>query len=344
MSHAHSLHQKILTLLAAGTTGDRERIYRLADRVRQHWMGDTVFGRGIVEFTNHCANRCLYCGLRAPNARVRRYLMSSAEILAAARDIEQCGQTTIVLQSGETAAFGDRELGELVRNIKRQTALAVTLSVGNRPRETYRYWRECGMDRYLLRFETSDTALFTRLHPDCSLAARLQCLNDLREVGAQVGSGFMIGLPGETLETLADNILLCRRLDLDMIGIGPYIPHPDTPLAGAANVYDDRQEIFFLALAVLRVCNPRAHLPATTAYDAVFPGTGRNLALQRGANIFMPNNTPQPYRRDYLIYPGKPCLDETAGDCAHCLRRRLERLGRKLGAGPGHTIKSHPAS
>ena len=195
------------------------------------------------------------------------------------------------------------------------------------------------MDRYLLRFETSDPALFARLHPDCTLAERLACLRDLRDLGVQTGSGFMIGLPGETLDILADNILLCRELDLDMVGIGPFIAHPDTPLAGCPNAYADEPEMFFVALAALRLAHPRAHLPATTAFDAVFPGRGRNLALQRGANVFMPNQTPASVRRDYQLYPGKPCVDETSGQCAQCVVLRLQALGRPVGRGPGHAVR-----
>ncbi len=331
--------QTLLPLLRARGE-ERLRLYERADAVRRAHMGDEVFVRGIVEFSNLCANDCAYCGIRASNRDVCRYTLGEDDILAVARGLEARHQTTIVLQAGESEAYGDEALGRLIRRIKRETALAVTLSVGNRPPEVYRAWRECGMDRYLLRFETSAPALFARLHPACTLAERVACLRALRDCGAQVGSGFMIGLPGETLEVLADNILLCRELDLDMIGIGPFIPHPDTPLGAARNAYADDPEMFFVALAALRVFNPDAHIPATTAYDAVFPGEGRNLALQRGANVFMPNSTPFEYRKDYLLYPGKPCVDETADQCADCVARRLRALGRPIGLGPGHSFKA----
>jgi biotin synthase len=250
-------------------------------------------------------------------------------------------QHTIVLQAGESASpAGDRRMTALIARIKAETPLSVTVSVGNRPRAVYAGWRQAGMDRYLLRFETSDPDLFARLHPDCTLAERLTCLHDLRDLGVQVGSGFMIGLPGETLDTLARNILLCRALDLDMIGIGPFIAHLATPLAGAANAYADDPEMHFVALAALRIANPDAHIPATTAFDALFPSpSGRDLALQRGANVFMPNSTPGQYRKDYMLYPDKPCVDETGGMCAFCVAGRLELLGRQIGAGPGHSQK-----
>jgi biotin synthase len=317
-----------------------ENLYREADAIRHRKMGDEIYIRGIVEFSNVCANNCLYCGIRASNKNFRRYSMSADEILEAAFSMEQSSLSTIVLQSGEAPGIRDEEIGVIIGRIKKETNLAVTVSVGNRPQETYLYWRECGMDRYFLRFETSNPELFGRLHPGCTLEERLACLGYLRDLGIQTGSGFMIGLPGETLDILAGNIFLCREFDLDMIGIGPYIPHPDTPLGDTTNVYKDNKEVFFKALAVLRIFNPEAHIPATTAFDAVFPGEGRTLALQRGANIFMPNSTPVQYRKDYLLYPGKPGVDDDPDQCLDSATVRIKSLGRSIGKGPGHSIKN----
>jgi len=332
--------EDVLSLLRVPPAA-RQALYDRADALRRATMGEQVYLRGIVEFSNICTNDCLYCGIRAGNADIHRYRMSEDEVLAVARRMDDWHQHTIVLQAGESASpVGDRRMESLIARIKAETPLAVTVSVGNRPREVYARWRAAGMDRYLLRFETSDPELFARLHPDCDLAERLACLHDLRDLGVQVGSGFMIGLPGETLDILAGNILLCRALDLDMIGIGPFIPHPLTPLAGAANAYAGDPDMHFVALAALRIANPDAHIPATTAFDALFPSpSGRDLALQRGANVFMPNSTPDQYRRDYMLYPDKPCVDETGGMCAFCVAGRLEQLGRQIGAGPGHSQK-----
>jgi len=330
--------ERALNLL--GARGESvEELYCHADTVRRNHMGDEIFIRGIIEFSNICINDCLYCGIRASNRNVVRYAMSADEILEIARAMAGSRQGTVVLQSGETPGIADKKLGLVIKRIKNETDLAVTVSAGNRPYETYRYWKECGMDRYFLRFETSDAALFARLHPGSNLDDRLRCLDHLKTLGIQTGSGFMIGLPGETTGVLADNILLCRRFDLDMIGIGPFIPHPDTPLRGARNAYHDNPEMFFKALAVLRIFNPDAHIPATTAFDAVFPGEGRNLALKRGANVFMPNNTPVKYKKDYQLYPGKPSLDESADECTAAAILRIEALGRTVGKGPGHSFK-----
>ena len=329
--------EKAITLLSA-EGDDVERLYRVADGIRQETMGDAVHIRGIVEFSNVCRNNCLYCGIRNGNSNVRRYTLAADEILGIAGSMADAGQMTIVLQAGEAPGPGDTELGHVVRRIKEETPLAVTLSVGNRPRETYEFWKKCGMDRYFLRFETSDAGHFQRLHPGSSLAERLTCLRWLKELDVQTGSGFMIGLPGETVGILADNILLCRNLDLDMIGIGPFIPHPDTPLGDAKNAYDDR-EMFFKALSVLRVFNPYAHIPATTAFDALFPGRGRDLCLQRGANVFMPNNTPVRHRGDYLLYPDKPGVDDDGETSGIGAVLRIEALGRTVGKGPGHSVK-----
>ena len=326
--------------LLRSTGADLAALYARADAVRRERCGDAVPIRSIVEFSNVCANDCLYCGIRASNPVPARYRMSPDEILASVRQIAASGAAgTVVLQGGETPGPADDEIAALLRRIKTEVpGLAITLSVGNRPRDIYARWRDAGMDRYLLRFETSDADLFAKLHPDCTLAERLDCLRDLKSLGVQTGGGFMIGLPGETVETLADNILLCREFDFDMIGIGPYIPNPDTPLADQPNAYADDPDMFFRALAVLRLANPDAHIPATTAFDALFPD-GRDLALRRGANVFMPNATPGPLRKNYQLYPGKPCIDEDAADCALCVQARLRALGRPVAHGPGHSLK-----
>lgn len=319
-----------------------QALYMAADRVREQNMGDKVFLRGIIEFSNYCHRSCDYCGIRALNGDVQRYRMSIEEIVAVAAEAEKLGNTTVVLQSGEDPWFTCDRVCEMIQAIKARTRLAVTLSIGERPPDELRRFREAGCDRYLLRFETSDRELFRRIHPDDDFDGRIRCLQHIREAGIQLGSGFMIGLPGGTIETLVDDILFATALDLDMIGCGPYLAHPGTPLAEqapaeatsrAGAVFADF-ELYFKTIAILRLLNPLAHIPATTAFDALQPD-GRDLVLQRGANVFMPNVTPQAYRVHYQLYPNKPCVDEDSGQCSRCVRGRVARLGREIGTGPG---------
>jgi len=307
-------------------------LYAAADRVRQENMGDEVFLRGIIEFSNYCRRSCDYCGIRGANREVQRYRMAPEEIVETALHAGQLGNTTVVLQSGEDPWFTCERLVGVLQEIKRRSTLAITLSVGERPFEELVQFRQAGCDRYLLRFETSDRGLFQAVHPDDDYDERLQCLRDLRRAGIQVGSGFMIGLPGGTLATIARDSLFATALELDMIGCGPFLAHPGTPLAGQGGLED--REVAFKTMALLRLLNPRAHIPATTAFDALVKG-GRDLVLMRGANVFMPNVTPQKYRALYQLYPNKPCVDEDSGQCAQCVVGRVARLGRRIGQGPG---------
>lgn len=326
--------QDIYVLLVAAEGGE---LFRAADEVRRRYVGEQVHLRGIIEFSNYCRRNCHYCGLRVGNQKLPRYRLDPGHILAVARRAEQLGLGTVVLQSGEDPAFAAGTVAELIYVIKRETGLAVTLSLGDRPREDYACWREAGADRYLLKHETADAALFARLRPGTTLEERLQHLRDLRELGYQVGSGNMVGLPGQTLDSLADDISLLRELDVEMAGIGPFLPHPDTPLAEAR---PGSVELTLRVLAVTRLALPWAHLPATTALGTADP-LGRQKALSCGANVIMPNVGPTECRPLYQIYPGKICLDEGAETCLGCLRTMVRSMGRTLGAGPGHSPKPH---
>ncbi len=310
-------------------------LYRQADRLRKKTVGDQVYLRGVIEFSNHCWRNCNYCGIRGNNREVKRYRMTEKEILSVCRRLPGQKIGTVVLQSGEDRFFTKEMIGQLIKTIKAETPLAVTVSVGEQDAETYQYWKECGMDRYLLRFETSNPKLFRFCHPDDDFKERLSCIKTLKKLGVQTGSGFLIGLPNESLEQLAADIEFCVKLQLEMIGVGPFIPHAATPFGQAVNPFDP--EIYFKVVAILRLLNPSVHLPATTAYDAIQKG-GRELALQRGANIFMPNCTPQKYRSSYQLYPGKPCLSEGGEACGRCAIGRIERIGRKIGSGRGDAL------
>jgi biotin synthase len=314
-----------------------ELIYATADGVRAKHVGAAVHVRGIIEFSNVCTNNCWYCGIRCDNENVGRYRMTADEIVETAKQAKSWGCGTVVLQSGEDPFFTTDTLCDILGRVKTEAGLAVTLSVGVRTREELAQWKAAGCDRYLLRFETTSNALFSAIHPDESFEDRVQCLTDLRELGYQVGSGFMIGLPGSTPEMLAHDILFATRMRLDMIGCGPFLSHPDTPLAKQPLLED--RSIYYKTIALLRILNADAHIPATTAFDALEP-EGRNLVLQRGANVFMPNVTPGTYRRMYQLYPNKPCVDEDGAACASCVRGRLANLGRPLGTGPGHSLRA----
>ncbi len=322
-----------------------EALWRRADRVRQQNVGAQVHLRGLIEFSNYCVRRCAYCGLRAPNRRIERYRMPPDEILECVHQAVAFGYGTVVLQSGEDLAVTTDEIANLVRRIKRETNLAVTLSLGERAVDEWAAWREAGADRYLLRFETSNRELYHRLHPPRNGrdSDRMVMLSSLRRLGYEVGSGVMIGIPGQTYDDLARDIAWFAELDLDMIGVGPYLVHPDTPLADeraySPAAGDDQVEaseaMTYRVIALARLVCPRANVPATTALATLNRRNGRELGLQRGANVVMPNLTPPRYRALYEIYPEKACLAETASACHGCLATRIRNLNREMGQGRG---------
>lgn len=332
-----------------------EKLWHWADEARGVNVGAAVHLRGLIEISNHCTRHCAYCGLHAGHKALQRYRMSAEEILDAARQAVRFGYGTVVLQSGEDFGITKDWLAGVVRQIKTETPLAVTLSLGERPDEDLQTWREAGADRYLLRFETSDQKLFASIHPSRPPLAResrtrsdgehprLAILRRLQRLGYEVGSGIMVGLPGQTYASLADDIVLFRELDLDMVGIGPFIPHPATllgsELAGGVQPAPDQvpnsELMVYRLLALTRLMCPEVNIPSTTALATINKRNGRELALQRGANVVMPNLTPLRYRRLYEIYPEKACVDETGEACNGCQRRRIESIGRTVGCGPG---------
>jgi biotin synthase len=319
------------------------KLYSEADRVRAENVGDGVHLRGLIEISNCCTRSCGYCGLRAPNRAIRRYRMEPADILECVRAASFLGYGTVVVQSGEDG--GCEWMPALIRRIKEETALAVTLSLGERSPAEFTAWREAGADRYLLRFETSDRALFDLIHPsrEGQPSDRIAMLKLLREIGYEIGGGVMIGLPGQSWESLARDIELFRELDLDMIGVGPYIPHPATPLAtgewrhpiAPSAQVPNTEEMVYKVVALARLVCPQANIPSTTALATINTVNGRELGLMRGANVVMPNLTPPRYRSLYEIYPNKACMTETPADCSACLRGRIRRIGRIVASGPG---------
>lgn len=329
-------------------TGDAalDTLWRRADEIRRERVGNAVHLRGLIEISNHCVRQCLYCGIRGCAAGVTRYRMTRPEILACARAAARLGYGTVVLQSGEDPGLTREFIADLVGAIKEATGLAVTLSLGERTDGELRAWRAAGADRYLLRFETSDSALYARIHPDPpgAVSNRVAQLLRMREMGYEIGSGVMVGIPGQTWDILAGDIELFRDLDLDMIGIGPFLPSPWTPLGGlaaASFASPDGEQVpndeltTLKVVALTRLVCPEANLPSTTALATIDPERGRELGLARGANIVMPNVTPPEYRVLYEIYPGKACIHETADACHECLAHRIQSIGRTVGKGPG---------
>jgi biotin synthase len=315
-----------LALLLGADEGDAAALYAAADRVRAAAVGDQVHLRGLIEFSNWCRRNCLYCGLRRGRRGLSRYRMSAQEIAEAARRAADLGFRTVVLQSGEDPAYTAQALAGVVRDIKAERDVAVTLSIGERPADDYRLLREAGADRYLLRIETSIPTLYRKLHPDSNWHKRLLCLHSLRSLGYQVGSGIMIGLPGQALDMLADDLLFLQGLDLDMIGVGPFIPHPSTPLRGAPRA---TLALSLRFVACMRLLCPQALIPATSALGALHP-EGRQMALQAGADVIMPNVTPTRYRQRYELYPGKICIGDDAAECRCCVDELVASVGRRV--------------
>lgn len=326
--------EEIVALLTLPAGPQCNELLSAADRVREKEMGDAVQLRGLIEFSSCCRRHCRYCGLRAGNARATRYRILPDEIVKIARRGKELGYGTVVLQSGEDPWYTVEILCRIIHDIKAM-GLAVTLSIGERPLPEYKAMKEAGADRFLLRHETADPELYARLHPDGTLAERLACLSCLRELGYQVGAGCMVGLPGQTPDMLAEDLLLMKRLDVEMAGIGPFIPHPETPLAQSAA---GTVEMTLKMVALARLLIPKVHLPATTALGSIDP-YGRQKALLAGANVVMPNITPLPYRKAYEIYPGKICTGDDAAHCRGCIEGIIKSLNRTIGQGPGHSPK-----
>lgn len=327
---------------------DEDRLGALwwqADEVRKAAVGNAVHLRGLIEISNYCVRQCGYCGLNARHTSLTRYRMREDEIIACARVAADYGYGTVVIQAGEDYGLSTEFISQVVRRIKAETPLAVTLSLGERPDEDLAAWRQAGADRYLLRFETSDARLYELIHPSLPerRSDRFAILRTLKDFGYQVGSGVMVGIPGQSYESLADDIRAFGQLDLDMIGIGPYISHPATSLAQTASCLalfegdqvPNTELMVYKAVALARLMCPYANIPSTTALATLNRENGRELGLARGANVVMPNVTPVEYRQLYEIYPAKACITETANACRACLRARIEAMGRTVGSGPG---------
>jgi biotin synthase len=325
-------HADIVHLL---TDEPASQLYARADEVRQAALGSDVHLRGLIEFSNICRNDCMYCGIRRGNKGVKRYRMGDDELVETARRAVEIGFKTIVLQSGEDMHFDQDRMSRIIERIK-QMDVALTLSIGERDYGDYEAFRNAGADRYLLRIETTDVDLYHRLNPGMSWQRRHECLLMIKELGYEVGSGIMVGLPGQTVESIAGDLLYLKDLGVDMAGIGPFIPHPDTPLA---NEQGGSLEMALRTMAVMRLLLPDINIPATTAMESLHP-QGRIMALKAGANVVMPNVTEGEYRRLYELYPGKICVDDTPLQCRTCIGMKIQSIGRTIGQGKGGHIRS----
>ena len=317
-------------------------LWSMADTTRLRHVGNTVHFRGLLEVSNYCVRRCTYCGINQDCNKVARYRMSEKEIMASVQKILESGCDTVVMQAGEDYGLTRDFIAKIIQNIKNATSLAVTLSLGERSYQDLAAWKKAGVDRYLLRFETSDQELYRRIHPALVMTElplqRLELLQKLHDLGYEVGSGVMVGIPGQTYQTLANDIDYFHKLKLSMIGIGPYIVAPETALGrGIVKITDvgvdqiPATELMTLkAVALARLICPTANIPSTTALATIGGSNGRELALQRGANVVMPNLTPKKYRQKYAIYPNKSGIDATVDNSMIKFRERIKLLGREI--------------
>lgn len=317
-------------------------LFEKARETRDKYDGKEVHLRALIEFSNYCKRNCYYCGLRRDNRKLKRYRMSIDEIVETAGEASELGFKTVVLQSGEDPWYSAEKIAEIVRRIKESFDIAVTLCIGEREEWEYALWKECGADRYLLKHETIDSSLYRKLHPDkdMTLERRIEKLKILKNLNYQIGAGNMIGLPGQTIESIAEDILFMKEMDVDMAGIGPFIPHPETPLSYVKN--PGSSELVLKTLAILRIVMKTILLPATTALATVDP-MGREKGLLAGANVIMPNLTPIQYRVHYEIYPNKRCLREDILTCKRCLEIMIFSMGLEVSKDFGHSkkVKGH---
>ena len=305
-------------------------LFEQADKVRKQYVGDEVHLRGLIEFSNICRNNCLYCGIRSGNKEAQRYRMEPEEIIATAKQAANMGFKTIVMQSGEDMYYNIDRMCHIISEIKKFD-VAITLSIGERSYEEYKAFREAGADRYLMRIETTDKDLYHKLDPNMSWQNRYDCLMMIKELGYELGSGIMVGLPNQSVESIAEDLLFLKDIEVDMSGIGPFIPHPQTPLSkeqgGSLN-------LALRTMAIMRLLLPDINIPATTAMETLHP-QGRIMALQAGANVVMPNVNSGEYRKLYQLYPGKDNNSSAAIHAQSDIGQKISSIGRKIGQGYG---------
>ncbi|HVI40477.1 MAG TPA: [FeFe] hydrogenase H-cluster radical SAM maturase HydE [Anaerovoracaceae bacterium] len=320
--------EEFVSLIENRTPELSEYLFEKARRIRQEHYGKAVYLRGLIEFTNYCKNDCYYCGIRRSNGHVSRYRLTKEQILACCEEGYGLGYRTFVLQGGEDGYYSGEVIVDIIKAIKaRYPDCALTLSIGERSYESYQSFYEAGADRYLLRHETADPVHYSRLHPPAlTLETRKRCLMDLKEIGYQVGSGFMVGSPGQTSEQLAEDLIFLHELQPQMVGIGPFIPHHDTPFASEQS---GTAELTLFLLGLIRLMLPAVLLPATTALGTIDP-MGREKGILAGANVVMPNLSPREVRDKYLLYDNKICTGDEAAECRYCIDGRISSIGYQV--------------
>lgn len=323
---------ELMYLLAQHSPEAAQLLADKADEVRRRHYGDKVYLRGLVEFTNYCHRHCMYCGIRSENEKVSRYRLSEEEILSCIEMGNALGYRTVVLQGGEDTYYTDDKLVALLEKIKfKWPQMAITLSIGERSYASYEQLFKAGADRYLLRHETASPALYKQLHPHMSYDNRMRCLRDLKDIGYQVGTGFIVGLPGQEIKDLVQDLMFIKSFKPHMVGIGPFMPQKDTPLgkmqAGTA-------QLTTYLISILRLLQGDLLLPATTSLGSVDP-LGREKGLKAGANVVMPNLSPVNVREKYALYDGKICTGDEAAQCRGCIEKRIEKAGYKVDMGRG---------
>ncbi len=308
--HNNLTKEEIINLLESSD----EELFVIANKIRKENKKEYIHLRALIEFTNICKCNCLYCGLRCENKKINRYRLTQDEILNCVKNAVNLGYKTIVLQGGEDIFWTTDKVCNLIKEIKKYD-VALTLSIGERTYEDYKAFKSAGADRYLLRIETTNKELYKKMHPNMSYENRIRCLKDIKNLGYEVGTGSLVGLPNQSIESLADDLLFFKELDADMVGIGPFIPHQNTPLANEKN---NNFDLSLRVMAIARILLPKANIPATTAMETLKPN-GRIIALNSGANVIMPNFTNANYINDYEIYPNKASLTSI---------EEIEKLGR----------------
>jgi len=323
--------EEIIDLLL---TKDSTKLFERANKIRHKYVGDEIHLRALIEFSNICKRQCLYCGLRSENKNIERYRLNEDEILTSVKKAVDLEYKTIVLQSGEDSFYDVDKLSSIIKKIKKYD-VAVTLSIGERTYEEYKALKQAGADRYLLRIETTDKKLYNEMHPNSNFENRINCLENLKSLDYEVGTGCLVGLPNQTIESLANDIMFFQDIDADMIGVGPFIPHTETPLNHA------KQGDFYLALkvmAITRILLPTINIPATTAMETIMQN-GRLIALNSGANVIMPNLTNLECRKNYQIYPNKAGIYENDSEYRQQIEQKILSIGRTISTNKGFRKK-----